>query len=205
VKVAEAKKNKFLLVMGAIGGLGYISTTVATLAAHARHGGGLGSRLGILMAVTVVVLSLATALSARPGQRIVGLALLMGWAVPGLGHLVLGRWKKGLFFFGVLALTYLAGLWIIGFRTVSFDANPFYYVGQYGSGTTMLVGSLLAKTPITSRPLPIDFYDPGLLYVCVSGLLNLVVMFNCFDAVGAPAAGAPAPAAVPAAKEEKPA
>lgn len=147
------------------------------------------------------------------GERRRGIAFVLAWIVPGAGHVLLGRWKKGLSLFAMLAATYVFGLWIVGFRTVSFDDNPFYYVGQYGSGATFLLARLLGEKK--AYPLPEmqpSWFDPGLLYVCVVGLLNLVVMMNVLDlkAAGAPAkppeaapASPPMAAAAPAPAPEK--
>jgi hypothetical protein len=152
----------------------------------------------------------------KKGERIKGVAFFVGWLVPGAGHVLLGKWKKGLFFFGILGVTYLFGMWISGFRTVTFDDNPFYYVGQFGSGVTLLVAKLRGAEKAIIRPgLDPSWFDPGLLYVCVVGLLNLVVMLSLLDAkalgdaapADAPAAQVPAPppAVAPAPAPEKPA
>ena len=137
-----------------------------------------------ILIITVGVIGLmaaATAAFAPPSHKKVGAAILLAWLLPGLGHAFLGKWKKGLFFLGMLTLMHAAGSWLSGFRTVSFDANPFYYVGQYGAGVTTLIGKLLTHTPPASHPFPLDIQDVGMLYVCVAGLLNLVILFNCFD------------------------
>ncbi len=111
-----------------------------------------------------------------------GSSFFLSWFAPGLGHALLGRWRKGLFFFSILTATYLFGLWICGFRTVAFEDNPFYYVGQYGCGVVMLCDHLLGAVRAFPRPdLPLSWYDPGLLYVCVVGLLNIVVMLNVLE------------------------
>jgi hypothetical protein len=94
---------------------------------------------------------------------------------------------------------------------VSFDDNPFYFVGQYGSGATLLVAKLRgSEKAILSEGIHPSWFDPGLLYVCVVGLLNLVLMLNVLDLktapVPAPAAGTPAaPAPVPPAAAPPPA
>jgi hypothetical protein len=136
----------------------------------------------------------------RKDQRRRSVAFLAAWLVPGAGHAIMGKWRKGLFFLAILGATYLAGLAIVGFRSVSFDDNPFYYVGQYGSGATFLLHRLLSE----EKAFPLErlhpsWFDPGLLYVCVVGLLNLVVTLNVLDIkVAAPAGGAPsAPAPAP--------
>ena len=140
------------------------------------------------------------------GERLKGVAFFVGWLIPGAGHVLVGKWKKGLFFFAILGATYLFGMWISGFRPVSFDDNPFYFVGQYGSGLTLLIAKLRGAEKAIIRPgLDPSWFDPGLLYVCVVGLLNLVVMLSVLDAkaladASSPSPAAPAPdAAVPAA------
>lgn len=117
-----------------------------------------------------------------PSIRRSGTAFFLGWFVPGAGHVRIGSLRKGLFFFAILAATYLSGLWISGFRAVSFEDNPFYYVGQAGCGLTLFLGHLLgAEKAYPVAGVPFSWFDPGLLYVCVPGLLNLVVAMNAAD------------------------
>jgi len=153
------------------------------------------------------------------GERVKGVAFFIGWLIPGAGHVLVGKWKKGLFFFSILGATYLFGMWISGFRTVTFDDNPFYFVGQFGSGATLLIAKMRGAEKAIIRPgLDPSWFDPGLLYVCVVGLLNLVVMLSLLDARAladavpsdaaapvAPAPPAPAPAVPTASAPEKPA
>lgn len=147
----------------------------------------------------VIVLAVAALVAAalRKEERIRAVAMLAGWLVPGAGHALLGRWGKGLFFFAILAAAYLAGLWIVGFRPVSLEENPFYFVGQYGSGATLMLAKAMGPDKSFPRDgVPVSWYDPGLLYVCVAGLLNLVVVFNLLDVrrpSRAPAVAPPAP------------
>lgn len=156
----------------------------------------------VLLAVAFVTV-LVTCL-VKKSERIRGAALLAAWLVPGAGHAVLGKWRKGLFFFAVLGATYLLGLWIVGFRAISWDDNPFYYVGQWGSGATFLVAQLMSLRKAFPRPgLHPSWFDPGLLYVCAVGLLNLVVMLNVLEvkrSVPPAPAPAPLPPAIPEAK-----
>ncbi len=143
----------------------------------------------------------------KPGERIKAAAFLLGWLLPGLGHAVLGRWRKGVFFLAILGATWTAGMWLSGFRSIAWEDNPFYYLGQYGSGATFLAAKCISAEKAFPRPdLHPSWFDPGLLYVCVVGLLNLVVALNVFEIpLGRPAAApAPPPPAAPAG-EEKPA
>ena len=168
--------------------------------------------VGVFSAVGFLVLMVT--LLVENGRR--GLAFLLAWILPGAGHIFLGKWKKGLSLLLIMGGTYLFGLWIVGFRAVSFDDNPFYYVGQYGSGSTFMIARLLGVEKAYPRPDNPGWSDPGLLYICVVGLLNLVLMINTFDLKleeaakvpdPAPAATPPAapPSTGPAPVQEKPA
>lgn len=138
---------------------------------------------------------LLVSLLMKKGERIKGAAFFVAWLVPGAGHVMLGKWKKGLFFFLLLAATYSFGMAIAGWRPVSFDDNPFYYVGQYGSGATLLFAKLRGVEKAILRPsIHPSWFDPGLLYVCVVGLLNLVIMMNVLDLKVAPQPATAAPA-----------
>jgi len=151
----------------------------------------------------ILAFALASAVAAASvgGTWKRSLAFFVAWLVPGAGHVLLGKWKKGLFFFALLGGAYAFGMHIAGWRPVSFDDNPFYFVGQYGSGATLLAAKLGgAEKAILRESIHPSWFDPGLLYVCVVGLLNLVIMLNILDVKTAPAAAAapaPAPAAAP--------
>jgi hypothetical protein len=81
-----------------------------------------------VLAAVALVFALSMAVFSRD-KRKNGIAFLLGWCVPGLGHLFLGRWRKALFVFAALGTTYLFGLWLTGFHTVGFDlvdVSPLY-------------------------------------------------------------------------------
>jgi hypothetical protein len=108
-------------------------------------------------------------------------AFWLAWLVPGLGHLFLRKRTKALIFLGSILGLYLVGLWISNFRTVGFDDNPYYYIGKFGSGVSLFFGWLLGpEKPFPGEGTPMLWFDPGLLYVSVAGLLNLVVAMNVF-------------------------
>lgn len=136
---------------------------------------------------------------AIPGGRNVA-AYILGWMVPGAGHFIMGKQHKGLIFFGLLAGIYVFGLFLSNFRMVGFEDNPFYYVGQFGSGMTLLIGGLLEFEKASPRAgLPLSWFDVGLLYVCAAGLLNYVISLNALEVKAAqPVAVAPAVPTAPA-------
>lgn len=153
---------------------------------------GLASACVMLSIIATVGLAFAV-----PGGRQVA-AYVVGWMVPGAGHFMMGRRHKGLIFFGLLAGVYVFGLFLSNFRMVGFEDNPFYYVGQFGSGLTLLVGGLLEFEKASPRAgLPLSWFDVGLLYVCAAGLLNYIIALNALE-IRAPAArGTPSVSAAP--------
>src|SRR5258706_11630562 len=92
----------------------------------------------LLGVISVGVVTSFVALERQQFRR--AAAFWLGWLFPGLGHIVMGRWKKGLFFAAALSTLLGAGLWICGGRVVGFEENPFYFCGQFGSGLTALAG-----------------------------------------------------------------
>lgn len=154
-------------------------------------------RFGLALSFLMLVALVAAPFLFDKQHRRTGIAFFLGWFVPGAGHLLLGRPVKAAALFLILATLYVTGFWLSGWRQVSFDDNPFYYVGQFGSGVTTLLGQLLAEPKAFPRDdLPPKWIDPALLYVCIAGLLNIVVTVAVFDA-----ARPPKP---PEAPEEKP-
>jgi len=178
-----------------VGGL----TIGVALAILRRTPGAATMLTAIPVVVAACVILVSCIIGADAHRRRQAMAFFAGWLMPGLGHMMIGKVAKGLFLFGLLAVTYFFGLWLSGWRTVSFDDNPFYHVGMYGSGLTTALGFLLGDPKAFPRDdIPKAWFDPGLLYVCVVGLLNLVMMLSLVDfrkqstkPVTAPAAAEP--------------
>lgn len=109
----------------------------------------------------------------------------LGWVIPGGGHFFLGRRERGALFLVALVATFVAGAALTGFQEVPFAESPLYAVGRFGSATFLVLAEVLSRREpfswIGSR-----FLQPGLLYMCVSGILNVVVMLSLWD-LGRPA------------------
>ncbi len=150
-----------------------------------------------LQIVLGCLLFLVAGFAVRAGGIRAGVAFLAAWLFPGAGHVVAGKWKKGLFCFCLLGLLYAIGMWITGFHAVTFEDNQFYYFGKYGSGITLLLAQAgSAEKAVPRLDLHPSWFDPGLLYVCVTGLLNLVLMLNVLELKPA-TSSAPREAGVP--------
>jgi TM2 domain-containing membrane protein YozV len=109
------------------------------------------------------------------------LAALLGWVLPGLGHVYAGRPRKGLFLFAVIVSTYLGGLVLAEFRCVSWERDPFWFAAQgVAAGPTALV-AWLTRDLAVDRLVPT--FDVGLLYVSVASLLNAVAVADALGIV----------------------
>ena len=105
----------------------------------------------------------------------------MAWAVPGAGHLWLGRRQKGVTFLLALTLMYAFGLWIEG-RIFPFEWSQPLVAGMafadLGSGLPYFIawalgagaGSVIATT-----------YEYGNAFLIVAGLMNMLVVLDAFD------------------------
>jgi hypothetical protein len=115
----------------------------------------------------------------QPGALV--LLCLAAWAVPGAGHLWLGRRSKGLIFLIALPVMFAIGLLLEG-RLFPFELSeplvamaaaadvgigiPYFIANAIGAGS----GRVLAVT-----------YEYGNAFLIVAGLLNLLVIIDAYD------------------------
>jgi len=107
------------------------------------------------------------------------------WAIPGGGHLWLGRRGHGLIFLTVLTLMFVVGLLAQG-RLFPFDfSEPLVGLAAFadlGIGVPYFVASLLSQGHGDVRAVS---YEYGNAFLIVAGLLNLLVVIDAYDiAVG---------------------
>ncbi len=117
--------------------------------------------------------------SHTPRRRPPALIAFLGWLVPGLGQLFLGRPLKATLFFVAILATFLVGYKLTGFTAVDPRHFRLDFAGQILLGLPTLGALAVGAGPgLESVP---PFFEVGRLYVLVAGLLNLVAV--C-DAVG---------------------
>ena len=109
------------------------------------------------------------------------LICLAAWAIPGAGHLLLGRVQKGVTFLITLTLMFAFGLWLQG-RLFPIELSqplvalaaladlgigiPFFVARAMGAGA----GRVVALT-----------YEYGNAFLIVACLMNLLVVLDAFD------------------------
>jgi hypothetical protein len=125
----------------------------------------------------------STAASARaaaePGMMV--WVCLAAWAVPGAGHLWLGRRQKAAIFFGALLAMFGLGLLLQG-RIFPFEwSEPFVAlaaVANLGLGVPWVITRMLGAGGGTVTAAA---YEYGNCYLIVAGLLNFLVILDAFD------------------------
>jgi hypothetical protein len=109
------------------------------------------------------------------------LLCLASWAVPGAGHLWLGRRNKGLIFLAALPVMFAIGLASHG-RLFPFDlSDPLVCLealADLGIGLTYFVANGLGYGAGDVRAVT---YEYGNAFLVVAGLLNLLVVIDTYD------------------------
>ena len=103
------------------------------------------------------------------------------WAVPGAGHLWLGRIQKGLVFLVALPLMFAVGLWLEG-RLFSFElGQPLVALAAFADvGAGVPYGVAKAMGLGTGRVIAQSF-EYGNTFLIMAGLLNMLVVLDAFD------------------------
>jgi hypothetical protein len=103
------------------------------------------------------------------------------WAVPGAGHLWLGRVQKGLIFLVALPLMFATGLWLKG-RLFPFEvAQPLVALAAFAD-IGMGVPYFAAKAAgLGAGDVIAQSFEYGNAFLIVAGLLNMLVVLDAFD------------------------
>jgi hypothetical protein len=124
---------------------------------------------------------MATSTSSQISQRIPGersslpmLALLLGWLVPGAGHVLLGKYiRGGLLFISILGM-FLVGL---GLQGKIYSPNTGDVLDILGFAGQLGLGGLFALAHICgwgTAPVLVTIGDYGTKFIVCAGLLNLI-------------------------------
>lgn len=106
---------------------------------------------------------------------------LGGWLVPGLAHVLIGRWIRGLIFAACVLLMFALGLGMHGkLYDLEFDEplHIFAFIANIGAGLPYWIAEHF-NLGIGTMNWP--SYDYGTTYLWVCGLLNYLVILDAFD------------------------
>jgi hypothetical protein len=120
-----------------------------------------------------------TRAAADPGTLV--LLCLAAWAVPGAGHIWMGRRQKGIVFLLALPAMFVIGLLLHG-RIFPFELSEplvaLAAIANVGAGALWLVARILEAGAGTVTAAT---YEYGNCFLIVAGLLNFLVVLDAFD------------------------
>ncbi len=117
-------------------------------------------------------------------------AIVLGWILPGLGHLSLGQKRRGfLIMFGILFLV-ICGVLVGGIDAVDHQHDGLWFIAQVWCGPIVIGIDLLnqifiAPLPISQRATLVGLShanELGTLFVAMAGLMNFVVLLDALQA-----------------------
>jgi len=107
--------------------------------------------------------------------------MVLGWAVPGLGHLVQKKYVRGTIFFGCIAAMTALGL-ALGGRIYPFQTeNPLTilaFFADIGNGLLYLLSRFI---PVGIGDLKLATFEFGTAYIAGAGLLNFLIALDAYD------------------------
>ena len=106
---------------------------------------------------------------------------LAAWAVPGVGHLWLGRVRQGFIFLVTLPLMFMIGLWLGG-RIFPFEpSEPLVFLASLANVGVGAVYLLARAGDLGAGDAVVATYEYGNSFLIVSGLLNMLVVIDAYD------------------------
>ena len=109
-------------------------------------------------------------------------SMFLAWAIPGAGHLYLGRRGRAAVFFAVVVLMFAIGLSIDGgLYTIAGSRGSWLRIlasyASMGSGFLYLVARRIgAPGDVVSAT-----FEYGTAFMLTAGLMNLLLVLDCFD------------------------
>lgn len=116
-----------------------------------------------------------------PKSPIFSTALLLGWLVPGAGHLLTRRYVRAGLLFAAIGLMFILGLLMQGKLYVANPADPLVllgFVGDLGSGLLYMGGRLFGAG---QTPVQVVTADYGTKFIVVAGLLNVIAAVDAHN------------------------
>jgi Family of unknown function (DUF6677) len=122
----------------------------------------------------------AATAAADPSRTVA--AGLLGWVVPGLGHLYLGRRGKGLVLMAAILLLFVLGVMMDSRLQLHLGLEDplalLFSAAQMGIGAPYVIARLLGfEAGLVTSPT----YEYGNTFTAVAGLLNILVILDALD------------------------
>ena len=109
------------------------------------------------------------------------IAGILGWFIPGCGHLYLKKYWRGLIFLGAIGLMCLLGLGMGGRIYPAQANNPLTFLAflsDLGNGCLYLISRFL---PVGLGEMEKMSFEFGSAYLAGAGLLNFLIALDAWD------------------------
>ena len=108
------------------------------------------------------------------------LPLIAGWLVPGAGHLLIGKWVRGLLLAACILVLFVLGLAMQGkLYTGAQDVLDMLGVaGDLGSGLLYFISRVMG---LGGQPVQTTVADYGTKFIVVAGLLNVIAAVDAHN------------------------
>ena len=107
--------------------------------------------------------------------------IVLGWLVPGFGHLLLGRRLRALVFAVVILVSFIVGIALQGELILPRAGEPLSYlaaVASIGSGVLFVVARLLG---LGDGVVTASSFEYGTSFLLMSGMMNLLLLLDIHD------------------------
>jgi len=111
---------------------------------------------------------------ALPGRVSPVVALLAGWLIPGAGHVLLGKWVRGLLLMVSILCMFAIGIALQGKIYSPNTGDPLDMLGFAGDLGSGLLYGLARMLDWGHTTVQIAVADYGTKFIVVAGLLNVV-------------------------------
>lgn len=109
------------------------------------------------------------------------LSAVAAWLVPGAGHLVLGRWRRGLLFLALVGVSLAVGLALDGKLWHITSGQPLSYLGTFACAGLGIPYFVLRFGVHYQGDLVSQGYEYGAAFILTGGLMNLLLILDAWD------------------------
>jgi hypothetical protein len=115
-----------------------------------------------------------------PAAGFVYLPLIAGWLVPGAGHFLLGKWKRGALLTVSIVCMFALGLAMHGklYSGAQDILDMLGMAGDLGNGLMYFVGRMFG---LGADPVQVTTADYGTKFIVVGGLLNIIAAVDAHN------------------------
>jgi len=117
---------------------------------------------------------------AQPITTMAVAAPVMGWLIPGAGHLIQKKWARGFLLMFAVVLMFVLGILMEGkiYKPNTGDLlDMLGFVGDAGAGGLYIISRIL---DLGTMPVAHATADYGTKFIVISGLLNVMAMVDAY-------------------------